>query len=134
MHSYLGNAAVLANKGIPIVFGTSYEGYVPRTRVLRYEVAMAMAHGLSHDRAIASMTIDAAKLLGVADKYGSIEVGKVADLVLYDGDPLDHPTHVTATIMAGKVVYDREEYLKIPPLRRLLPLTGGAGGGCCLGW
>ncbi len=134
MHSYLGNAAVLANKGIPIVFGTSYEGYVPRTRVLRYEVAMAMAHGLTLDQAIASMTLDAAKFLGVADKYGSIEVGKVADLVLYDGDPLDHPTHVTATIMAGKVVYDREEYLKIPPLRRLLPLTGGAGVGCCLGW
>jgi imidazolonepropionase-like amidohydrolase len=134
MHSYLGNAAVLANKGIPVIFGTSYEGYVPRTRVLRYEAAIAMAYGLGQDRALSAITIDAAKLLGVADKYGSLEVGKVADLVCYDGDPFDHPTHVTATIMSGKVVYDREEYLKIPLLRRLLPLTGGAGVGCCLGW
>ena len=47
------------------------------------------------------------KLLGIEDKYGSIERGKAADLVLYDGDPFEHSTHVTATLMGGRVVYDR---------------------------
>jgi ketosteroid isomerase-like protein len=73
-------------------------------------------------------------LLGVADKHGSVEVGKVADLVLYDGDPFENTTHVTVTVLGGKVVYDRAEYLKLPFERRILPLIdGGPGAGCCLG-
>ena len=56
-------------------------------------------------------------------------------LVLYDGDPFEHATHVTHTVIGGRVVYDREEYLKLPFERRALPLVGGGGGGvgCCLG-
>jgi len=134
MHSYLGSAAVLANKDIPVVFGTSFEGYVPRTRVLRYEAAIAMANGLGPDRALRAITIEPARLLGVSDKLGSLEPGKIADLVLYDGDPFEFGTQVTATIIDGKLIYDRAEYLKIPFTRRLLPLTGGSGVGCCLGW
>jgi len=54
--------------------------------------------------------------------------------VLYDGDPFEHSTHVQMTIMNGKVVYDRAEYLKLPFERRILPIVnGGAGAGCCLG-
>ena len=134
LHSFLGNAAVLADAGVPITIGTAFEGYVPKTRVLRHEAAMAAVNGLGHDRALKAVTIDAAKLLGIADKYGSIEAGKVADLVLYDGDPFEHATHVTATIMNGRVVYDRADYLKLPFERRILPLlSGGSGAGCCMG-
>jgi hypothetical protein len=57
----------------------------------------------------------------------------VADLVLYDGDPFEHATHVTHTIQDGRVVYDRDEYLKLPFARRALPLTSDSGVGCCLG-
>ena len=105
--------------------------------VLRHEVAMAVgAGGLDRDRALRAVTIDAAKLLGIEKEYGSIEKGKVADLVLYDGDPFEHATHVTRTIMAGRVVYDRADYLKLPFERRILPLlAGGPGTGCCMaGW
>ena len=63
---------------------------------------------------------------------GSIEAGKEADLVLYDGDPFEHATHVTHTIGAGQVIYDRADYLKLPFARRALPLLGGDFG-CCLG-
>ena len=81
------------------------------------------------------MTINAAKLLGIEKEYGSIEVGKVADLVLYDGDPFEHTTHVTQTVTRGKVVYNRDDYLKLPFERRILPILGGGTGvGCCLGW
>jgi len=97
---------------------------------------MAAVNGLGHANAMKMITLDAAKLLGIDKTHGSIEVGKVADLVLYDGDPFEHATHVTHTIMAGKLVFDRAEYLKLPFERRILPMvSGGAGTGCCLfGW
>ena len=76
----------------------------------------------------------AAKLLGIDDRFGSIEVGKAADLVLYDGDPFEHATHVTHTLIDGRLAWDRTEYLKIPFARRALPLIEGGGVGCCLGW
>jgi imidazolonepropionase-like amidohydrolase len=132
-NGHLGNAAALADHKIPITMGTAFEGYVPKTRVLRHEAAVAMVNGLGFDRALRAITLDAARLLGIDDRYGSIEAGKVADLVLYDGDPFEHVTHVTHTIMDGRVVYDRAEYLKLPFARRALPLTGGGGVGCCMG-
>jgi imidazolonepropionase-like amidohydrolase len=131
-NSYLGNAAVLADHQIPLALGTAYESYVPKTRVLRHEAAVAMVNGLGFDRALSAITLDAARILGVDDRYGSLEVGKVADFVLYDGDPFENATHVTQTVMDGRVVYDRNDYLKLPYARRALPLTGG-GVGCCLG-
>ncbi|MEO2091139.1 MAG: amidohydrolase family protein, partial [Gemmataceae bacterium] len=87
-------------------------------------------------QALKAITLDAAKLLGIDKECGSVEVGKLADLVLYDGDPFEHATHVTHTILNGKVVYDRSEYLKLPLERRIIPIvSGGAGAGCCLaGW
>jgi imidazolonepropionase-like amidohydrolase len=132
IHSQVGNAADLADKGIFVTIGTGYEGYVPKTRVLRFEMGMAAVNGLGRDRALRAVTFDAAKLLQIDGQLGSIEVGKLADLVLFDGDPLEHATHVTNTIIAGKVVYDRGEYLKLPFARRALPLING-GVGCCMG-
>lgn len=133
-NTYLGNAALLAEWQIPIALGTAFEGYVPKTRVLRHEAAVAMVNGLGFDRALRAITLDTARLLGIDDRFGSLEAGKVADLVLYDGDPFEHATHVTHTIIGGRVVYDRAEYLKLPFERRALPLTGSGGSvGCCLG-
>jgi imidazolonepropionase-like amidohydrolase len=94
---------------------------------------MAMAHGLGHERALRAVTIDAARLLGIDNRFGSIEPGKVADLVLYDGDPLENTSHVLYTLMDGRIVYSRAEYLKLPFERRVLPLLEAGGGGCCMG-
>ncbi len=132
-HSQLCNAAVLAERGIPLAIGTGFEGYVPKTRVLRWEAAMAMVYGLGRERALRAVTLDAAKILGIDDRFGSLEAGKEADLVLYDGDPFEHSTHVTHTLLGGRVVYDRADYLKLPFARRALPLSGSSGVGCCLG-
>ncbi|HLW64025.1 MAG TPA: amidohydrolase family protein [Gemmataceae bacterium] len=132
VNSFTGNAGFLADKGIPIALGTGYEGYVPKTRVLRFEMGIAAVNGLGRERAIKAATLDAAKLLQIDDRTGSIEKGKMADLVLYDGDPLENTTHVMFTIIEGKVVYDRDEYLKTPFARRALPLATG-GVGCCMG-
>jgi imidazolonepropionase-like amidohydrolase len=133
-NGHLGNAAFLVDRKIPTAICTAFEGYVPKTRVLRYEAAMAAVNGLGHERALRAITLDAAKILGIDDQFGSIEAGKVADLVLYDGDPFEHATHVTHTIIGGRVVHDRAEYLKLPFERRALPLIANGGDyGCCLG-
>ncbi len=131
-HSHLGNAAALADHKVPLALGTAFEGYVPKTRVLRHEAAIAMVNGLGFERALRAITLDAARILGIDDRFGSIEVDKAADLVLYDGDCFEHATHVTHTIIDGRIVYDRAEYLKLPFARRALPLIGGEIG-CCLG-
>ncbi|MBA4066016.1 MAG: amidohydrolase [Isosphaera sp.] len=135
LHSFVGNAAALDTARVPVTIGTGFEGYVPKVRVLRHEAAMAAgAGGLGRERALRAVTVDAAKLLGIDAEYGTVEKGKAADLVLYDGDPFEHATHVTHTVMGGRVVYSREEYLKLPFERRILPLlAGGPGAGCCLG-
>jgi imidazolonepropionase-like amidohydrolase len=133
-NSSLLSAAALAKAKVPFAIGTSYEAYVPKTRVLRHEAAIAAVNGLGHEGALRAITLDAARLLGVEKTRGSIEPGKVADLVLYDGDCFEHAAHVTCTVIEGRVVYDRAEYLALPFARRALPLSGGAGGiGCCLG-
>jgi imidazolonepropionase-like amidohydrolase len=132
LHSHLCNANVLASKKVPLAIGTGFEGYVPKTRVLRHEAAIAAINGLGHERALAAITLDAAKVLGIDQARGSIDRGKVADLVLYDDDCFEHATHVTHTLIEGRVVYDRAEYLAIPFARRAMPLSGG-GVGCCLG-
>ncbi len=133
-HTLLANAAILQKAGVQVLLGTAYEGYVPKIRNLRSETAMAAANGLGHASAMKMVTLDAAKFLGIDKDHGSLEAGKVADLVLYDGDPFEHSTHVLLTIMNGKVVYDRAEYLKLPFERRILPIVNsGPGAGCCMG-
>lgn len=132
LNTHLNNAAVLAQAKIPMAMGSGFEAYVPKTRVVRFEAAMAMVNGLGYPSALKMITLDAAKILGIDKEYGSLDAGKVADLVLYDGDPFEHTTHVTHTIVGGRVTYSRADYLKLPFERRALRLTG-SGVGCCLG-
>lgn len=97
-------AAQLHKAGIPFAFQSGYETYVPKTRVVHFEAAMAAAYGLPQEAALAACTINAAKILGLADKIGSLEKGKDADLALFDGDPLETTTHTVGVIIDGEVV------------------------------
>ena len=62
---------------------------------------------MSEAQALAAVTLEPAKLLGMDAMVGSIEVGKDADLVILTGEPLDIATWVEQTIVGGEVVYDR---------------------------
>jgi imidazolonepropionase-like amidohydrolase len=99
--------AKLAAAGIPFAFQSGFEAYVPKTRVVLFEAAIAIQHGLSFERALAGLTIEAAKILGIEDRVGSLEVGKDGDLALYDGDPFEYTTHAVGTIIGGVQVSDR---------------------------
>jgi len=97
-------AAKLHAAKIPFAFQSGYEGYVPKTRVVHFEAALAVAYGLPHERALAGCTSAAAKLLGIEDRVGSLKPGMDADLALFDGDPLETVTHCTGVVIDGKVV------------------------------
>lgn len=93
--------AKLAEEQIPFAFQSGFESYVPKTRVVLFEAAIAVQHGLSFERALAGLTIEAAKILGIDDRVGSLEVGKDGDLALYDGDPFEYTSHAVGTIIDG---------------------------------
>lgn len=95
---------LLADAGIPFALQSGYEAYVPKTRVVLFEAGVATAYGLPSERALAAITIDAARLVGVAERVGSLEVGKDADLALFDGDPLEYTTHCVGVVIDGGVV------------------------------
>jgi imidazolonepropionase-like amidohydrolase len=108
-HASFETAGKVADFGIPLAFQSGYEGYVPKTRVITFEAAIAVANGLSFDKAMKALTIDAAKILGIDGRVGSLKAGKDADVVLYDGDPFEYTSHVEKVIVNGKVVSDKKK-------------------------
>jgi imidazolonepropionase-like amidohydrolase len=96
--------AKLHQAGIRIGIGSGYEGYVPKTRVVLFEAAIAAANGLDPRHALASITIDAARILGIDNQVGSLSVGKDGDIALFDGDPFEFSTHCVGVVIEGRIV------------------------------
>jgi imidazolonepropionase-like amidohydrolase len=99
-------AAKLRAAGIPVALQSGYEGYVPKTRVVLFEAAVAAANGLKTEEALAAITIDAARILGVEARVGSLQPGRDGDVAIFDGDPFEYTTHCTAVVIDGRVVAD----------------------------
>lgn len=97
-------AATLAEAGIPFALQSGYEAYVPKSRVVLWEAGFAAGHGLAPEDALASVTIDAARIIGMDERVGSLEVGKDGDVAMFNGDPLEYVTHVTGVVIDGYVV------------------------------
>ena len=74
------------------------------TRNLPYHAATAVAYGLPYDEALKSVTQYPAEILGIADRVGSLDVGKDATLFVSDGDPLETETQTTAAWIQGRKV------------------------------
>jgi len=91
----------LRRAGVPfaIVSGSSSD-----VRTLPYRASMAAAYGLEREDALKSITLWPAQLLGIADKVGSIEQGKLANLLVTKGDPLDIRSEVKYVFVEGKEV------------------------------
>jgi imidazolonepropionase-like amidohydrolase len=97
----LETAAKLRQAGISFALQSGFETYVPKTRVVLLEAAVAAANGLTFDQALAAITIDAAKLLGLDQRVGSLERGKDADLALFDGDPFEYTSRCLGVVVSG---------------------------------
>jgi imidazolonepropionase-like amidohydrolase len=96
-------ASKLHAAGVPVAMQSGFESYVPKTRVVLWEAAIAAANGLAFEDALASVTSGAAKLLGIDKRVGSLEAGKDADLAMYDGDPFEYTSHCVGTIVNGVI-------------------------------
>jgi imidazolonepropionase-like amidohydrolase len=94
-------AGELAQAGVTFAFGT---GGAANNRLIPYEAAISVAWGLDRNRALRAITLDAATILGVADKVGSLEPGKLANLFIATGDPMEMKTQFTHIFINGKNV------------------------------
>ena len=97
-------AALLAREGIPFAFQSGHENYVPKTRVILFEAGVAVNNGLSSRLAVQHLSLYAAQLLGIDQRVGSLEVGKDADLVLFNGDPFEYTTTVDLVMIDGQLM------------------------------
>lgn len=68
-------------------------------------VGEVVAAGLDRQVALRAVTLEPAELLGLADRFGSLEAGKDANFVIYDGDPFELPTRVVAVVLGGELVH-----------------------------
>jgi imidazolonepropionase-like amidohydrolase len=103
-------AGELAEAGVKFAFGT---GSYQNVRLVPYEAAMSVAWGLPRDRALRAMTLDAAEILGVAEQVGSLQPGKLANLIIVQGDPLELRTPLPRVFIAGRDVGPRNKHLDL---------------------
>lgn len=95
------NPGVLARAGVKVAFQTSDAA---NSRNLPYNAALAVAYGLDADAALRALTINAAEIFGVADRYGSLAPGKVANVIVTTGDPMDVRSVVRHLFIRGQPV------------------------------
>lgn len=100
------SAHLLAEAGVTFALQTGYEGYVPKTRVLLFEAAIAAAHGLGLEGALRAITVAPAEILGIDDRVGSLQRGLHGDVALFDGDPFEYTTHICGVVIEGEIVSD----------------------------
>jgi imidazolonepropionase-like amidohydrolase len=93
------NAKTLYDAGIPFAIASTDSH---NARNLPYHAAMCAAFGLPKDVALKAITISPAQIFGVADRVGSLEVGKIANVIVTDGDPLEIVTHVKRLFIGGE--------------------------------
>jgi len=128
----LVTGAVLEEAGVPCALHT--DDPVTDSRLFLRTAALAVRAGMSRAGALESLTLAGAKMLGLGDRIGSLDVGKDADLIVLSGDPLGVRTKVLATFVEGRKVFDLDD-----PEDRLFAV-GGFGASrdqkaepCCIG-
>lgn len=99
MSATLANAAKLNDAGVKIAFSN---GDTFNLRLLPQLAGNAVAGGLSYDAALAALTINPATMFGLQSRLGSLEPGKAADVVVWDGDPLELSSRPTAIFIDGR--------------------------------
>jgi len=95
------NAKTLNDAGIPFAI-QSQDAH--NARNLPYQAAACAAFGLPKEVALRSVTLAPAQIFGVADKIGSLETGKLANIIVTDGDPLEIVTHVKRLFIGGEEI------------------------------
>lgn len=95
----LSQPAELASAGVKFAFGSFDNSFARR---LGQQAANAVAYGLPYDQALRAVTVYPAEIFGLADQFGTIETGKVADIIVTNGDPLELTTEVKFLFIKGQ--------------------------------
>jgi len=113
------NAALLAKAGVKVVL---LETDTHNARNLRQQAGNAVSYGMSWDQALRAVTLAPAEVFGVAERYGSLQPGKVANVVVWSGDPFELSTAVEHVFIRGREIPLRsrqtellERYKTLPP-------------------
>ncbi|MBA2620057.1 MAG: amidohydrolase family protein, partial [Acidobacteria bacterium] len=102
-YDYLfGAPARMQQAGIKFCISTGNDG--TEVRDLPYHAGLAGAYGLPKDEALKSVTLYPAQILGLSDRLGSIETGKIANLVVADGDMLEARTNIKYMFIGGRMI------------------------------
>lgn len=97
---------ILSKAGVRVAIMTDHP-CVP-IQYLSLCAAIAVKEGMDEEEALKAITINAARVTGISDRVGSLEVGKDADIVLFDGHPFEFKSKVMTTIIDGKIIFERE--------------------------
>jgi imidazolonepropionase-like amidohydrolase len=98
------NPGLMAQAGVKVAIQTDEMSAV---KYLTINAALAVREGMAEEEALKAITITAAEIIGVADRVGSLEPGKDADVVVFSGHPLDYRTVVDLVLVDGQVAYQR---------------------------
>ena len=100
------NPGVLANSGVKVAIQTDEASGV---KYLAINAALAVREGMKEEDALKAITINAAEIIGVEERVGSLEAGKDADVVVFSGHPFDYKTKPELVLIDGEVVFRKEE-------------------------
>jgi len=117
---------ILVDAGVKIAFSS---GSAANARRVPYEAALATPFGLSIEDAWKALTIWPAEIWGVDDQIGTVEEGKMANLIVTDGDPLDLRTHINEVFIKGRHVAMTDRVTQLYEKFNARPMPGRAGGG-----
>ena len=98
------NPGLLAKAGVKVAIQTDQ---MSATKYLTINAGLAVREGMPEEEALKAITINAAEIIGVGDRIGSLEVGKDADIAIFSGHPFDFRTQVEKVIVDGKIVFKR---------------------------
>jgi len=111
------NVARMQEAGVTLIL-TSFDGH--NVRNVKQEAGFAVSYGLSHDAALRAVTLTPAEVWGVADRMGSLEVGKVGDVVVWSGDPFEILTSVEHVFIEGvEISYETRQKALLEKYRSL---------------
>jgi imidazolonepropionase-like amidohydrolase len=120
----LANAARLNAAGVEIAFSNVSNPNPSNPEIIRQAAGLAVAHGLPWVEAMKALTIGAARIWGIDESYGSLEVGKDADIVIWDGDPLESMSYPVAVYIRGERMPEDSRQLKLRDRYLQLPAAG----------
>ena len=100
------NPGMMAKAGVKVAIQTDEMSAV---KYLPINAALAVREGMPEEEALKAITINPAEIIGVADRVGSLEVGKDADIVVFSGHPFDYRSVAELVLVDGQVAYRREE-------------------------